>query len=119
MTSLKPIRNEEDYQAALAEASLYFDNEPSPGSKKADRFEILLMLIESYENEHYKIDAPNPIDAIKFRMEQGNLKPKDLKPMIGELNRVYEVLSHKRNLTLPMIRKLHFDLGIPAESLIS
>jgi HTH-type transcriptional regulator/antitoxin HigA len=62
---------------------------------------------------------PDPIEAIKFRMEQANLKPKDLKPMVGELNRVYEVLARKRSLTLPMIRRLHADLGIPAESLIA
>jgi HTH-type transcriptional regulator / antitoxin HigA len=115
---LKPIRNESEYELALKEASAFFDTEPAPGSKKADRFEMLLMLIEAYESKHYAIDAPDPIEAIKFRMEQANLKPKDLKPMIGELNRVYEVLSRKRRLTLPMIRRLHIGLGIPAQSLI-
>jgi HTH-type transcriptional regulator/antitoxin HigA len=115
---LKPIRNESEYELALKEASAFFDAEPAQGSKKADRFEMLLMLIEAYESRHYAIDAPDPIEAIKFRMEQANLKPKDLKPMIGELNRVYEVLSRKRRLTLPMIRRLHIGLGIPAQSLI-
>jgi HTH-type transcriptional regulator / antitoxin HigA len=115
---LKPIRNESEYELALKEVSAFFDAEPAPGSKKADRFEMLLMLIEAYELKHYAIDAPDPIEAIKFRMEQANLKPKDLKPMIGELNRVYEVLSRKRRLTLPMIRRLHIGLGIPAQSLI-
>ncbi len=118
MKDLKPIRNEIEYELALQEASIYFDSEPKPGTKKGDRFEILLMLIESYEEKFYKIDSPDPIDAIKFRMEQANLKPKDLTPMIGELNRVYEILNKKRNLTLPMIRRLHISLGIPAESLI-
>ena len=118
MKELKPIHNEEEYELALAEASIYFDKEPAPGTKKADRFEMLLLLIESYEKKHYAVSSPDPIEAIKFRMEQANLKPKDLKPMIGELNRVYEVLSRKRSLTLPMIRRLHTGLGIPAQSLI-
>jgi len=118
MKELKPIHNEAEYELALAEAALYFDKEPAPGTKKADRFEILLLLIESYEAKHYVVNSPDPIEAIKFRMEQANLKPKDLKPMIGELNRVYEVLSKKRSLTLPMIRRLHIGLGIPAQSLI-
>lgn len=119
MKELKPIRNRTEYQAALLEASIYFDKPPELGTKKADRFEILLMLIESYEVKEYPISSPDPIEAIKFRMEQANLKPKDLKPMIGELNRVYEVLSKKRRLTLSMIRRLHTSLGIPAESLIA
>ncbi|CAM3870923.1 hypothetical protein GCM10027565_43210 [Bordetella tumulicola] len=68
--------------------------------------------------EHYPIDLPDPVEAIKFRMEQGGLTSKDLEPMIGKRNRVYEVLSRKRNLTLPMIWRLHRELGIPAESLI-
>ena len=76
------------------------------------------MLIEAYEAKHHVILPADPIEAIKFRMEQANLKPKDLKSMIGELNRVYEVLAKKRSLTLPMIRRLHSALGIPAESLI-
>lgn len=115
---LKPIRNDAEYELALKEASIYFDQVPELGTKKADRFEILLMLIDAYEAKHHVISAPDPIEAIKFRMEQANLKPKDLKPMIGELNRVYEVLAKKRRLTLPMIRRLHSGLGIPAESLI-
>ena len=78
----------------------------------------MVTLIEAYERKHYPIDPPDPIEAIKFRMEQGGLTVKDLEPMIGKSNRVYEVLSGKRNLTLPMIRRLHRDLGIPAESLI-
>lgn len=118
MKELKPIRSETEYKAALAEASIYVDNEPELGSKKADRFEILLMLIEAYETKHFQIDAPDPIEAIKFRMEQSGLKPKDLQPMIGGLNRVYEILNRKRPLTLKMIWKLHSMLGIPAESLI-
>jgi HTH-type transcriptional regulator / antitoxin HigA len=119
MKELKPIRSEQEYEEALKEASHYFVNLPPEGSKHADRFEIMLMLIEAYEAKNYPIAPPDPIEAIKFRMEQANLKPKDLKPMIGELNRVYEVLARKRGLTLPMIRRLHTGLGIPAESLIA
>ncbi len=118
MKHLKPIRNKIEYKAALSEASNFFDDEPKRGSKEADRFEILLMLIEAYESEYYQILPPDPVEAIKFRMEQAGLKPKDLQPMIGGLNRVYEILNHKRPLTLRMIWKLHSMLGIPAESLI-
>lgn len=115
---LKPIRSEADYQAALRAVAPYFDHEPQPGSDEADQFEVLLLLIEHYEASHYPIAPPDPIEAIRFRMEQAGLTPKDLEPMIGRLNRVYEVLTRKRPLTLPMIRRLHAGLGIPAESLI-
>ncbi len=116
---LKPIRTEQDYQAALREASPFFDSEPEPGSPEGDQFEMLVMLIEAYEAKHHAIAPPRPIEAIKFRMEQAGLTVKDLEPMIGRSNRVYEVLSGKRSLTLPMIRRLHAMLGIPAESLIA
>lgn len=115
---LKPIRTEADYAAALQAVAPYFDHEPQPGSDEADRFEVLLLLIEHYEASHYPIAPPDPVEAIRFRMEQAGLTPKDLEPMIGRLNRVYEVLTRKRPLTLPMIRRLHAGLGIPAESLI-
>ena len=115
---LKPIRTEADYAAALQAVAPYFDHEPQPGSDEADQFEVLLLLIEHYEASHYPIAPPDPVEAIRFRMEQAGLTPKDLEPMIGRLNRVYEVLTRKRPLTLPMIRRLHAGLGIPAESLI-
>lgn len=115
---LKPIRTEAEYHQALQVASAFFDNEPELGTPQADHFEILLVLIESYETKQHVIAPPNPIDAIKFRMEQAGLTPKDLEPMIGRSNRVYEILAGRRQLTLPMIRKLHAGLGIPAESLI-
>lgn len=76
------------------------------------------MLIEDYEAKHWPVDAPDPVEAIKYRMEQSDLKPKDLAPMIGNMNRVYEILAHKRTLTLPMIRRLNRHLRIPAQSLI-
>ncbi len=115
---IRPIKSEEDYKAALHEVSAFFDNEPVPGSVESDRFEVLLTLVEAYEAKHYPIDLPDPIEAIKFRMEQAGLTPKDLVPLIGRLNRVYEILNRKRPLTLNMIWKLHQKLGIPAECLI-
>lgn len=116
--NIHPIRKEDDYENALRMISAYVDNEPEPGSEDGDRFEILVTLVEAYEAKHYPIEPPDPIDAIRFRMEQGGLTVKDLVPSIGQLNRVYEVLNRKRGLTLEMIRKLHRNLGIPAESLI-
>ncbi len=86
---------------------------------EGDKLDILVTLVEAWEREHYPMDFPDPIEAIRFVMEQRGLEPKDLVPMIGQGNRVYEVLNRKRPLTLNMIRKLHKDLGIPAESLIA
>lgn len=106
---LKPIRNEKDYEAALQAVSPWFDHEPDAGIPEADRFEILLMLIEKYEAEHYPVLPPDPIEAIRFRMEQSGLTVKDMEPYIGKSNQVYEVLSGKRQLTLPMIRRLTRD----------
>jgi HTH-type transcriptional regulator / antitoxin HigA len=115
---IRPIRTEEDYKAALRQVSAWFDNEPAPGTPDGDRFEILLTLVEAYEARRYPIDLPDPVEAIKFRMDQAGLTPKDLVPAIGRLNRVYEILNRKRPLTLNMIWKLHKELGIPAECLI-
>ncbi|WP_313204539.1 MULTISPECIES: transcriptional regulator [Stenotrophomonas] len=116
--NIRPIRTESDYEIALRELEAYFENEPAIGSEEGDRFEILATLVEAYEAKHYPIELPDPIEAIRFRMEQGGLTVKDLVPSIGQLNRVYEVLNRKRGLTLEMIRNLHRNLGIPAESLI-
>ena len=115
---IHPIRTDVDYQAALKLVAPYFDNEPEVDSDAGAHFEAMLTLIEAYEAKHYPIDPPDPVDAIKFRMEQQGLKPKDLEPMIGQLNRVYEVLNGKRKLTMAMVWKLHIGLGLPAESLI-
>jgi HTH-type transcriptional regulator/antitoxin HigA len=115
---IRPIHTAEDYKAVMREVSAFFDKEPEPGSPEGDRFEVLLTLVAAYEAKHFPIDLPDPVEAIKFRMEQSGLTPKDLVPMIGRLNRVYEVLNRKRSLTLPMIWKLHNGLGIPAERLI-
>jgi HTH-type transcriptional regulator/antitoxin HigA len=116
--NIRPIHTEDDYRATMLEISAFFDNEPEPGTPEGDRFEILLTLAEAYEAQHFPVDLPDPVEAIKFRMEQTGLTPKDLQPLIGRLNRVYEILNRKRPLTLSMIRKLHEGLGIPAESLI-
>ena len=116
--NIRPIRTESDYEIALRELEAYFENEPAIGTEEGDRFEILATLVEAYEAKHYPIELPDPIEAIRFRMEQGGLTVKDLVPSIGQLNRVYEVLNRKRGLTLEMIRNLHRNLGIPAESLI-
>lgn len=116
--NIHPIRNAKDHKAALRELSAYFDHEPEPGSEDGDRFEILATLVEAYENRHFPIEAPDPVEAIRFRMEQGGLTVKDLVSSIGQPNRVYEVLNRKRSLTIEMIRNLHRNLGIPAESLL-
>ena len=115
---IRPIHTKRDYKAALRDVSDYFENEPAPGTPDGDRFEILLTLVEAYEAKHYPIDLPDPIEAIKFRMEQQGLTPQDLQPMVGGLNRVYEVLAGHRPLTMAMVRRLHDQLCIPAESLI-
>lgn len=115
---IRPIRNEEDYRAAMRQVSAYFDTEPEPGSPEGDRFEVLLTLVEAYEAKHFPVDLADPVEAIKFRMEQGGLTAEDLTQAIGGLNRVYEILNRKRPLTLKMVWKLHVLLGIPAESLI-
>ena len=115
---IRPIRTDQDYRAALKEVSALFDHEPEPGTPEGDRFDVMVTLIEAYESKHFPVDLPNPIDAIKFRMEQSGLTAKDLEPAIGRTNRVYEVLNGKRALTLPMVWRLHSMFGIPAESLI-
>lgn len=115
---IRPIRTEADYKSALSEVSAYFDSDPEPGTPDGDRFEVLLALVESYEAKHFPVDLPDPVEAIKFRMEQAGLTPKDLVPAIGRLNRVYEILARKRPLTINMIWRLHEQFGIPAESLI-
>ena len=116
MKNLKPIRTDADYEVALAEIERLWG--ALAGTPEGDRLDILATLVDAYENEHYPMDPPDPIEAIKFRMEQSGLSAKDLVPMIGQLNRVYEVLNRKRPLTLKMIWRLHRELGIPAESLI-
>lgn len=116
---IQPIHTDADYQAALKTASAFFDNEPEPDTPEADHFEVLMALIQAWEAKHHALGLPDPIEAIKFRMEQSGLAIKDLEPMIGRPNRVYEVLNRKRPLTLAMIRRLHHGLGIPAAVLVA
>jgi len=113
---IKPIRSEADYEAALERIQALWGNEP--GTPEGDLFEILFTLVEAYEETHYPITAPDPIEAIEYYMETRGLKQKDLIPLIGNSGRVSEVMNRKRSLTLKMIRKLHQELGIPAEVLI-
>jgi HTH-type transcriptional regulator/antitoxin HigA len=113
---LKPIRTSADYEAALAEIERLWG--AKSGTPKGDRLDILATLIDAYEAEHFPTDPPDPIDAIKFRMEQQGLTRRDLEPLIGTRTRVAEVLNRKRSLSIGMIRRLHAKLGIPAEVLI-
>ncbi len=113
---IKPIRTKADYRSALKEIGSLMT--ARAGTPDGERLDVLVTLVEAYEAKHYPMDLPDPVEAIKFRMEQSGLAPKDLVPMIGQLNRVYEVLNRKRPLTLKMIWRLHRGLGIPAESLI-
>ena len=116
--NIKPVRTAKDHKAALAEISKLMASDPDIGTPKGDRLDVLVTLVQSYEAQHFPMALPDPVEAIKFRMEQQGLRPKDLEPMIGKSNRVYEVLNRKRSLTIGMIRKLHSGLGIPAQSLI-
>ncbi|WP_306391850.1 helix-turn-helix domain-containing protein [Telluria beijingensis] len=113
---IKPIRTEADYQAALSEVESLMTAEF--GTPEGDRLDVLATLVEAYEAKHFPMEVADPVEAIKFQMDQKGLTVKDLEPMIGRSNRVYEVLNRIRPLTLPMIWRLHKGLGIPAESLI-
>ncbi|MCM0608376.1 MAG: transcriptional regulator [Ideonella sp. WA131b] len=113
---IKPIRTKADYRAALKAVDSLMGAKAR--SLEGDRLDVLVTLIEGYERQHFPMDLPDAVEAIKFRMEQQGLTPKDLEPLIGRSNRVYEVLNRRRGLTLPMIQKLHAGLGIPAESLL-
>ena len=111
-----PIKTKRDYRRALKEVKgLMAAKRRTP---EGDRLDILVTLVEAWEAKHYPLDLPDPVEAIKYHMEQQGLKPKDLVPYIGSRNRVYEVLNRKRPLTLKMVWRLHTGLGIPAESLI-
>lgn len=114
--NISPIRNEEDYQNALKRLEEIFDSKM--GSPEGDELEILSILIDRYENENYPIGMPDPIEAIKFRMEQMGMKQQDLAEVFGFKSRVSEVLNRKRKLTLEMVRKLHTTLNIPTEVLV-
>ncbi len=114
--NIKPIRTRADHRAALnAIESLMTAR---PGTPDGERLDVLVTLVEAWERRHHPLDLPDPVEAIRFVMDQRGLTVKDLEPLIGRANRVYEILNRTRSLTLPMIRRLHAGLGIPAESLI-
>ncbi len=113
---ISPIRNEKDYQAALDRLEVIFD--AKQGTVEGDELEILSILIDRYENENFPIEMPDPIEAIKFRMEQMGMKQKDLANIVGFKSRVSEILNGKRKLTLNMIRSLNKTLHIPTEVLV-
>lgn len=113
---IAPIRNEADYQNALDRLELIFDSKKD--TEQGDELEILSILIDRYENETFPIEMPDPIEAIKFRMEQMGMKQKDLAEVMGFKSRVSEILNKKRKLTLDMIRKLNTTLHIPTEVLV-
>lgn len=115
--NVKVIKTEKDYERALKRLEVIFDAQVD--SPEGDEAEVLRILIEIYEDEHYPIGPPDPIEAIKFRMEQMDMKKPDLAKIIGYKSRVSEIFSKKRKLTLPMIRKLHEELKIPYEVLIT
>jgi HTH-type transcriptional regulator / antitoxin HigA len=114
--TIKPIKTERHHQKALREIEKLWDAKPN--TPKGDRLDVLVTLVEAFERKHYEIAPPDPIEAIKFRMEQLGLKTTDLAKILGGRSRVSEVLNRKRNLSLEMMRSLHKHLSIPAESLL-
>ncbi len=116
--NIQPVHTEAVYNATLKEISRLMTSDPALGTPDGDRLDVLVTLVQAYEARHHPMSPPDPIEAIRFRMEQQGLTIKDLEPMIGRSNRVYEVLNGERRLTLNMIRRLHKGLGIPADVLI-
>jgi HTH-type transcriptional regulator/antitoxin HigA len=113
---IRPVRNEHDHAQAMAEIERLWGS--PEGSPEAERLAVIVTLVSAYEADHHRIDPPDPIEAIRFRMEEQGLTRKDLEPMIGSRARVSEVLSGRRPLTLPMIRRIRRGLGISADVLV-
>lgn len=113
---ISPVKTQRDYRRTLKEIEGLMG--AKRGTPDGDRLDILVTLVEAWEAKHYMLDLPDPVEAIRYHMDQGGLEARDLIPFIGSRNRVYEVLNRKRPLTLKMIWRLHTGLGIPAESLI-
>ena len=118
MVEIKVIKNEKDYREALKAIETLIANDPDPESTEGEQLELLSTLVADYESRAFPSTLPDPVEAIKFRMEQAGLSASDMQPYIGNLNRVYEVLNRKRGLSLSMIRRLNRELKIPAEVLI-
>ena len=116
MMDIRPIKTEADYDAALNEIEALMDAEPN--TPECDKLDVLAILVEAYESEHYEIPAPDPIDALEYYLESRDMSRKDLEPFIGTRARVSEILNRKRPLTLSMIRRLEAGTGIPASILI-
>lgn len=114
---IRPIKTEDDYRQTLREIEALMSADP--GTEAGDRLDVLVTLVEAYERAHFPMDLPDAVEAIKFRMEQQGLTVDDLVPAIGRKNRVYEVLAHRRPLTVRMIRALNKTFNIPAESLLN
>ena len=115
--TIRPVKTERDYKKALKEIEKLW--EAKPNTPAGDRLEVLSMLVEAYEQKHYQVEPPDPIEAIRFRMEQLGLTPSDLAKILGGRNRASEILNKKRKLTVEMMRSLRKHLAIPAESLLA
>jgi len=115
---VRPIKNNQEYEKALERVYTLMQKDVQPGSKQSDELEVLSILVKEYEQEHYPIQKPNPLEAIKFRLEQVNMSEADLANILGYRSRKSEILSGKRKLSLAMIRRLNDVLNIPAEVLI-
>lgn len=116
--AVRPLRNEADYDWALSEIEAYFDNEPVPGTAEADRFDLLALVIEDYEKRAWQVAVPDPVTAIRYRMETGGFSQADLGRLLGSRQRASEVLSGRRPITMTMAWKLNSLWGIPAEALL-
>jgi HTH-type transcriptional regulator/antitoxin HigA len=115
---IRPLRSEIDYDVALEEIERYFEKAPARGTPEADRFDLLAIIIEDYESKHWPIEPPDPVDAIRYRMETGGFTQADLGRLLGSRQRASDILTRKRRLTMQMAWRLHRDWGIPAEALI-
>jgi len=116
---IRPLRDEADYDRALAQIEHYFENEPERGTPEADAFDLLALVIEDYERRHWPIDPPDPVDAIRYRMETAGYSQSDLGRLLGSRQRASDVLNHRRRLTMEMAAKLHREWKIPAEALLT
>ena len=118
-TLIRPLRSETDYEEALDEIEAHFDNEPTPGSPEADRFDLLALVISDYERKRWPIEPPDAIDAIRLAMEMGGRNQADLGRLLGSRQRASDILSGKRSLTMAVAWKLNREWGIPAEALLT
>ncbi len=115
---IRPLHSEAEYDIALKDIERYFDMEPEPGTAASDRFDLLALVIADYEARHWPIEPPDPVEAIRYRMEQAGYSQRDLAALLGSRSRASEILARKRPLTLQMAWKLNREWGIPAETLI-